>query len=763
MIGASPQQDQGRSRTGRLLAGTLGLAAAVACAGWLRGEAGPNPSWPLIGLISAGILAGTSWGTLAILDPWLRSRLDERPMHWRRGLWTFAVVLPPFLAMVWPVPLDNPTAWLELELRVVEEAPRPGQKGAEVWLRSATSGSREALLPQGWQTDGQWRREGTDWLGISPEAGVLRWSGKPSSRELVLTFVSHPWSGTVEARVGDTVVREVLFSPETGTRVIRIPLAAPPLGPVGMILWVFSSWFAATLLVLSLALLLGRAPDSPRGPERPIPLGLSLAIVFAGQVLYFLAFHPGLMSNDSVDQWGQSVAGPIYDYHPAIHTLLHRAFSRTLGSPAGIILLQQVAYAWVVALWVRALGRMGVPRRALLVTLVVAGTWLVPGLLMATVWKDIAYSLGTLALSYGLLRQLQTGGKWLARRSTFVWMVLSLAGVLLLRHNGLLTALASLAGLFFLSMQRRRVVALGLLALTCVVLVKGPLYRWVKVRSTPSSFALQNQVHQMAALVAAGVDLTIEQAQLLERIQPLEVWRNAYYCYTLTPSYYNDTFSRPAFDANLKPFLELLWTLGKAHPEVLWERQRCVSSYVWRVRQAPDAYLYTHHDVIDENEYGLEARSLLPGLKASILEAAQWTRQPGNIEWAWRPSSWLYLCLAAVGLAVLRTRNVRLGWILVPVLANAASLLLLSPSQSMRYAFSAHLLGIFLPAFLTSGSRRGDPETAVPTDPERLPEVEAGQARFPPPDLAAARLDCRSLDSPAGATRELPVGQEDVS
>ena len=66
--------------------------------------------------------------------------------------------------------------------------------------------------------------------------------------------------------------------------------------------------------------------------------------------VYWLAFFPGLVSMDSVNQWGQIVTGKYDDWHPVAHTWLVWLLTRPGHSLGTVSFLQVVLTALLVGL-----------------------------------------------------------------------------------------------------------------------------------------------------------------------------------------------------------------------------------------------------------------------------------------------------------------------------------------------------------------------------------------------------------------------------
>jgi hypothetical protein len=169
--------------------------------------------------------------------------------------------------------------------------------------------------------------------------------------------------------------------------------------------------------------------DSPR-----VRQAILSVLVIAWVAVAFYAFMPGLMSPDSLSQYGQGLSGQYSNAHPPLMSFVLGLCARTLASPWPLLLLDLFMLAGGMAMLASAArpGRFGWALLVLVAYLVLPTTWS----LGVVLWKDSTLA-GVLLLSVAAL----------AQRNFAVGVVLMIVAMLL-RHNSII-AVAPM--LFFVS------------------------------------------------------------------------------------------------------------------------------------------------------------------------------------------------------------------------------------------------------------------------------------------------------------------------
>ena len=421
--------------------------------------------------------------------------------------------------------------------------------------------------------------------------------------------------------------------------------------------------------------------------------------LFATWSVYLLAYWPGGMSPDSMDQWNQMISFKFVDWHPVFHTLTNWLITRLWLSPAAIALVQIITLSLVLGWGLSLLRRFGAPRW--LPWLVLAFFIITPstGLMVIMLWKDVFYSVAVVALTMLVFEIVVTEGEWIQEGAGWAYLGILAALVALYRQNGPATAFGTLVCLVILyrKVWKRLTVAL-LLALVLWGGVRGPVYAWLGVNQSPLSSVELALAHVLARYTNSDTPIAPAERALLLKIRPEASW--PYDCYMETPLYYDGKFN---FTGKLDGDLEMLTaTLIYRNPNVFLDQMVCNGSFIYRITQPPGSKYETVAPFIIPNRLGLASESKLPEVK-TILDRWEAESRLG-LDWLfWRVPAWGYLLLASIIIHALRSKNWKVVAVLVPVAANMLPLGVVTIGQIFRYVFPTLLVGVLMSGYFLFG------------------------------------------------------------
>lgn len=705
---------------------TLGrLAFSLAASHSLIAHIGPTRHWALF----YAIFAGLAYVMAGPLFAWMRNT-QPRVSHWG-ALSTAAVLWAVGFALTYAIPVPiapegRAGEKVDIEVSVLGPSPKGGL-GAEVWFAIEADGARIPLdlveHDAGWQTD--------DGMLRATQPGTsARWSGRASSLQVVL--ISHPWSGRarVVANGKSQVIDLYSAGPGNTTRSLHV------IGDANPHLWMqfpdrtlkqrVVQLLDALLIALALYSLHLWLTSTPRTPSD------SLAPLWRGSLRYALpawtvsacllmVFWPGVMSNDSIDQWHMAAAGITSDWHPTYHTLFIAAARKVWDSPAFIAMLQAGALGLSTGYLIAVL------ERATRTPAAVAhfASWccaLMPVVAFSsvTLWKDVPYAASVVAISAALVSLVVLGRPRLSHPLTFASALAILLVCMLFRHNGPPVAAATLLAVFALSKANRKAVAvLGLAAIGMTMVLKGPVTDAIGVPRSNVAFTLYSH-HIAAHLESGAIPRTAESKALLRQIvKERETW--PYSCGLIDVTIFNPAFDRNVAARHSNELRDTWLRMASEDPIAELKHLACVSSLVWLMDESGQSPLYeagvsirSSDDQLTWVEKGPEVQqaSLAPRAAEYLGDWLQLTRQFNLL---WRPAAWLYLLLFAVWVAVRRTGDWRIALIAAPILVHSMVLAVANVAQDPRYQLIVFIVALAaVPALLMSTPRldRGSAEPA---------------------------------------------------
>ena len=241
----------------------------------------------------------------------------------------------------------------------------------------------------------------------------------------------------------------------------------------------------------------------------------------------------GFESNDTKDQWQQVQSLILSDWHPVAHTMLIWAATRIYNNYAFVVLCQCFCFSLVCGYFVSVMKNIGMPDK-----FVWGGVAFVacnPATLVLTqvLWKDTAFAIFCLLFALYLVQIHVSDGSWLDAASHQLLLLLSILGMSLMRHNGVLIPVPFLV-LFPFAYGRmwRQWACVVLLFPLSLCLIKGPLYDHVLRVRKPDNKISQSYVETIgvpmsmmgAALAWHPEQVPVEAKQFLNRIASDADW-----------------------------------------------------------------------------------------------------------------------------------------------------------------------------------------------------------------------------------------------
>jgi len=497
------------------------------------------------------------------------------------------------------------------------------------------------------------------------------------------------------------------------------PLAIPFLLPaLQKIIFLLSAGFAIGLLLFTLSLLFAARQSAELKPATQRFRWLLYALpMLLAWLIYLLAYWPGMMSADSLSQWGQALSGHFNDHHPASHTFLIWLLVRIYPSPALVALTQILALGLLSGYILGFFETQGVPQPVLWAASLIFALSPVNGTMVNTLWKDVLYSTALLSLTFLVYRIGITRGRWL--ESCWSPVLLGLTGALMssFRHNGWPLVLATflLILLVYWRLWSRVAIAAAVFA-GALLFIREPVYRFAKVSTqgvyeagTSSLFSL----YSMAAEADSG-----SYAETM--IQSIRPFSGNWSC-DLSAQY--QAVQQIDGSGQRESVLQKGINLISRSPNLMYYYYTCRRSFSWIVWDPYGFIDNTSHTryLVDPNPYGIIPDSKLPFVRERVSEFVFWTSSDNRISWlVWRPALYLYLFIFVIAVQALKRQDLRLFLTSAPLVLQAIGFTILFTAPNFRLQYAVYLAALLFWPLLFA------PKFVQPTQPSA--ELHPNQA-----------------------------------
>lgn len=569
-----------------------------------------------------------------------------------------------------------------------------GDSARSITLEYATTSLGGDISYTQFSTSGSWKRVGPNLFFTGSEPASLSWSGR-TGESITLVFTDSPTLKEVQLRVDGKLIPLDSINAVKGQVTVSdsFPASCQAALAGRMI-----SGFTAGLIFLVFTLFLAGMElktNIPVSHKKGYWLLYTIPMI-AVWGIFFFTYFPGMMSNDSYNQWQQAATGVFNDIHPVFHTLLIWLLSRIWFSPAIVALFQILTLSITTAWGISILDGNGLPKWAAWTIASIFALSPLNADLVNVLWKDIPYSTALFLFSLMILNIVFTRGEWLNK--TIHWLFLALVSLFVagFRKNGVLLPFLSIPVLIIFYKGWWKQLLGVLFTFTGMYLIyQGPVFQILQVNHSSGSIE-QILVHHIAAHIVNGTPLTPEQEKIANQIIPSGIWQ--YSCClnvnTMDSPGYSDEKNAENSSSIRKLFLELLI----AEPGVELQHQVCVSSLVWQIpNHCPVRNFYPRTTVYWISPRGgpIQQNSQLPFLVEPLTNFLFLFRDRSGFSLVITPSLYLYLGLFCTFFTVFRKNFLMLGLYLLPAGLQSFFLILVNISSAFRYQYGVMLVGMF--------------------------------------------------------------------
>ncbi|MEJ8734517.1 DUF6020 family protein [Mediterraneibacter sp. ICN-202921] len=409
---------------------------------------------------------------------------------------------------------------------------------------------------------------------------------------------------------------------------------------------------------------------------------------------YFLAYYPGIITDDAEWQLAQALGLRSYSNHqPWIHTMLHRlfyvlGFSLFHTPNAGVavcVFMQMCVMAGTYAYLLLTFYKEKLHPYFILGCLAYFALFPVNAFYAVTLWKDVL--LGAVVLLFSLsiwkICREKEGEKGAGK-----YMLFFITGVLLciLRSNGYYAYLLCIPFFIWLFKGRRkRILLLCMLAVLLASVYKGPVLEQYHVVPPDVIESLSVPAQHIARVIADGGELKKEQYELLEKAVDVGQIKEVYDPTISDPikTLVRQTGDQEYIKEHKGDYFRLWLELGFSHPSTYLKAQIDQTKGYWY----PDVQYWVTTTMMKENDWGMYRDPKLPEPVVKILGVWEYIyRGIPVLGLLWSIGFYTWLLFVLIGAAVRKGKSILP---FLPMVAILISLFIATPVQAeFRYSYA---------------------------------------------------------------------------
>lgn len=301
-------------------------------------------------------------------------------------------------------------------------------------------------------------------------------------------------------------------------------------------------------------------------------------------------YYPANITSDGVDQWFQARGYyPIYNAHPAIHTLIIRLCSTIYPNPIAVTILQALLMSYVLSSVLALFYRKGVSGSRLMLLGIIVCVLPSTVSMITLISKNTLFGIFMAWLVYLCMEAFEMPDRFFSSPAKIIQTVSVLALTALIRHNAIVVVLF-VGGIFlYLTLKYYKEIkfkAVAVLAafVAMTSLISGPLYDTCEVKqsesSTHSAFVLPLSYPYFTA-VCNDIALTEDEIEYVEKFISIEEIRTYFNPYNSDEMVWRDGFDTS--HVTIKEALDKFVQLFKKNPQIVIGNRLQAVDLCWNV------------------------------------------------------------------------------------------------------------------------------------------------------------------------------------
>lgn len=423
---------------------------------------------------------------------------------------------------------------------------------------------------------------------------------------------------------------------------------------------------------------------------------LPCTILLAVYLLWWLAYYPGIMTPDSLDQWRQAISHSYSDAHPFTSSLVMSFFRAIYDTPAWISLLQVIIMSGTIGLTLGYCVRRGVSKYIVGTLLAGFALWPVFGIYTVTIWKDILFSIFIVIASI-LLFIIIADKQYRNQRWPLICLAVIAALIALWRHNGIIYLLLPFILLWFAAPSiRSNTWKATAGTLVFYLVMHFGVAHMLNVRPAPLVAEWLRLKTVAAVYHEDHPTITPHDRKLFTDVMPESSWKTGYKClHTDTTFAELSTYRQLQFEDSIfiDPKMEAAWKKAVVrtalhNPNAIRKDRQCVANILFG---SEAGFIKYTTDITTRADLPyIEAHPLLgtAGIKTKTIEWLRWSQQStvtNFIFWSAIPAALLSIVYFVLAL---RRRYTATASYALMMLASPLFVIAIGSSSDYRYIYS---------------------------------------------------------------------------
>lgn len=427
-----------------------------------------------------------------------------------------------------------------------------------------------------------------------------------------------------------------------------------------------------------------------------VMLCITALLIPAIYLLYVL--NPGITNPDTYSTMVENAPNlrGMLDWHPAFYCMVLRIIENIWNSTYAVIIFHYLMWVYVLLEFLLFLREQGYQEKILIGAAAFSGLNVANALNLDTIWKDTPYAICVLwvvVILVKLVVDCDTRKRWYI----YIELVVALVSTCLYRKNGIITYIVIAMGVFFLLRKSKRVQIAILVSVVAIVMIKGPVYSYLDIRSAESTGMYIGLGQDVLGVYYADGKVS---EQTLKMVNQMVEFNNAEYEYNATWSN-----QQQSVDVSISEFIFNYIDTFIKNPSTMMRAIICRNDVLWNIYEGENAILKNVNYIETQDGEGIW-NVLYPERKyvrlypvtvcaTNYIAESQWT----TIVF-WRCG--LFLLLGIIMILFLAMVNEEKSWlvVLIPVCGHIISLLLTTGWSEFRYFWPVNLLSF---AFVLCG------------------------------------------------------------